>query len=80
MLNQSPGSLIRIPYALSYSTSLDALDRSASLSFSRIIRNPSFLFPSGVQRGTTKQEGGDDSLTFASVRNISDYFKKNQKI
>ena len=49
-----PGRPTIRAHALSYSTSLDAFERSPIFSFSRIRRKPEFREPSGSQRGTRK--------------------------
>ena len=64
-----PGRPTIRAHALSYSTSLDAFERSPIFSFSRIRRKPEFREPSGSQRGTRKQE--TPSAVCASVRKAS---------
>mmetsp|Transcript_110495 Transcript_110495/g.330562 ORF Transcript_110495/g.330562 Transcript_110495/m.330562 type:complete len:236 (-) Transcript_110495:492-1199(-) len=56
VLTPRPGCPSITPHASRYSTSLDALDLSPSLSFSRCTVNPAFREPSGSHRGTTRQE------------------------
>jgi hypothetical protein len=66
-----PSSPIISPQALSYSTSLEALERSASLSLRRITLKPLLREPSGHQRGTRKHDGESLPFVLASVRNTS---------
>mmetsp|Transcript_18895 Transcript_18895/g.52029 ORF Transcript_18895/g.52029 Transcript_18895/m.52029 type:complete len:268 (-) Transcript_18895:323-1126(-) len=64
-----PGGPSITPHASRYSTSLEALDLSPSLSLSRCTVKPLFREPSGSQRGTMKQE--TPSLVCARVRKAS---------
>mmetsp|Transcript_22629 Transcript_22629/g.56197 ORF Transcript_22629/g.56197 Transcript_22629/m.56197 type:complete len:398 (+) Transcript_22629:572-1765(+) len=65
-----PAGPTRTPHALLYSTSLDALEWSPSLAFSRCTVNPELRLPSGSHLGTRKHES--PSSVCASVRKPSD--------